>query len=186
MHITSGTSRILRCGNMFGTFMVGFWVGSITMPSPTCNTSSTRGTHEAFRAQWNGNRNASQVYYGNAHLDGMTHGNWFMGHFLAGDEVSPLRTSKEIELKFSDNPSGKVNGNVAVNQYGHSMGFLISGRHRYEFPSESVTLEKLGDYVIWGPGVEHTWVAESHSVVLSIRWPSIPGDQVRTSSFSTQ
>jgi hypothetical protein len=35
------------------------------------------------------------------------------------------------------------------------------------------TLENPGDYIVWGPGVEHTWQAEADSTMLAIRWPSI-------------
>ncbi|WP_374005171.1 hypothetical protein [Streptomyces ipomoeae] len=36
-------------------------------------------------------------------------------------------------------------------------------------------LERQGDYVVWGRGVDHSWVAEEESVVLTVRWPSVPG-----------
>jgi quercetin dioxygenase-like cupin family protein len=40
--------------------------------------------------------------------------------------------------------------------------------------SESVLLEREGDYVMWGAGVDHTWRAEEDSIVITIRWPSLP------------
>lgn len=52
---------------------------------------------------------------------------------------------------------------------------LISGRFRMEFPGRSVLLEEQGDYVVWGQGVDHSWTAEDDSVVLTLRWPSVPG-----------
>ncbi|MET9017469.1 signal peptidase I, partial [Streptomyces olivaceoviridis] len=39
----------------------------------------------------------------------------------------------------------------------------------------SVLLEEQGDYVVWGRGVDHSWFAEEESVVLTVRWPSVPG-----------
>jgi quercetin dioxygenase-like cupin family protein len=38
-----------------------------------------------------------------------------------------------------------------------------------------VLLERQGDYVVWGPGVDHSWRAEEESVVLTVRWPSVAG-----------
>jgi hypothetical protein len=38
----------------------------------------------------------------------------------------------------------------------------------------STTLEKEGDYVVWGPGIDHCWQAEKDSIVITVRWPSIP------------
>ncbi|CAM5634000.1 hypothetical protein SVIOM342S_04457 [Streptomyces violaceorubidus] len=28
---------------------------------------------------------------------------------------------------------------------------------------------------MWGRGVDHSWYAEEESVVLTVRWPSVPG-----------
>lgn len=52
---------------------------------------------------------------------------------------------------------------------------LISGRFRVELPGCSVLQEEHGDYVVWGCGVDHSWFAEEESVVLTVRWPSVPG-----------
>jgi len=51
---------------------------------------------------------------------------------------------------------------------------LISGRFRLEFPGRSVLLARQGDYVVFRQ-VSHSWHAEEASVVLVVRWPSIPG-----------
>ena len=32
--------------------------------------------------------------------------------------------------------------------------------------------------MVWGRGVDHSWYAEEDSVVLTVRWPSVPGYQV--------
>lgn len=39
-------------------------------------------------------------------------------------------------------------------------------------------LAEQGDYVVWGKGVDHSWYAEEGSVVLTVRWPSVPGYKV--------
>jgi quercetin dioxygenase-like cupin family protein len=35
-------------------------------------------------------------------------------------------------------------------------------------------LEKEGDYAVWGPGIDHSWKAEEDSILITVRWPSIP------------
>ncbi len=52
---------------------------------------------------------------------------------------------------------------------------LISGRFLMRFPGRDVLLERQGDYVVWGRGTGHSWCAEEESVVLTVRWPSVPG-----------
>ncbi len=52
---------------------------------------------------------------------------------------------------------------------------LISGRFHVQVPGRSVVLAEQGDYVVWGHGVDHSWYAEQESVVLTVRWPSVPG-----------
>jgi hypothetical protein len=51
---------------------------------------------------------------------------------------------------------------------------LISGRFRIDLPDRSVVLAEQGDYIVFH-GLNHTWIAEQASVVVSIRWPSLPG-----------
>ena len=51
---------------------------------------------------------------------------------------------------------------------------LITGRWRLELTVGTFTLDTPGDYVVWGPGIDHTWIAEADSTMLTIRWPSSP------------
>jgi quercetin dioxygenase-like cupin family protein len=51
---------------------------------------------------------------------------------------------------------------------------LIRGRFRLDLSVGSITLEKEGDYAVWGPGIDHCWQAEEDSIVITVRWPSIP------------
>lgn len=52
---------------------------------------------------------------------------------------------------------------------------LVSGRFRVELPGRSVLLAGQGDQVVWSRGVDHSRFAEEESVVLTVRWPSVPG-----------
>ncbi|WP_443054032.1 signal peptidase I [Streptomyces sp. NBC_00670] len=65
---------------------------------------------------------------------------------------------------------GRVRGEVRT-----ALLVLISGRFRMEFPDRTVLLAEQGDYVVWSRGTDHSWLAEEDSVVLTVRWPSVPG-----------
>jgi quercetin dioxygenase-like cupin family protein len=54
------------------------------------------------------------------------------------------------------------------------MLLMVSGRFRLDLTTGSVTLQLQGDYVVWGPGIDHSWQAEEDSVVVTVRWPSGP------------
>lgn len=88
-----------------------------------------------------------------------------------------MRHSSAVETKWAWHTGGKRHDGFATNKVGTSMAVLISGRHRLEFERSYVVLEKVGDYVIWGAGVAHSWSALEDSTILSIRWPSLSGDQ---------
>jgi len=71
----------------------------------------------------------------------------------------------------------------AADQVARSMSVLIRGRFRLTFRrgnvTEEILLEKEGDYAVWLPGVEHTWIAEAEeTVILTVRWPSLPYQQI--------
>jgi hypothetical protein len=46
------------------------------------------------------------------------------------------------------------------------------------FRDREVALARPGNYVLWGPGEDHSWRAETDAVVLTVRWPSVPGYRV--------
>jgi quercetin dioxygenase-like cupin family protein len=50
---------------------------------------------------------------------------------------------------------------------------VVRGRFRLDLSVASTTLEE-GDYAVWGPGIGHSWQAEEDSIVITVRWPSIP------------
>jgi hypothetical protein len=110
------------------------------------------------------------VYVGNAAVDGDR--GWLLGHFRPVDDV---RHSDEVEVKWGVHPAGDRRAEWVTGEKRTAMLVLISGRFRVELPGRSVLLADQGDYVVWGPGVDHSWYAEQESVVLTVRWPSIPG-----------
>lgn len=115
------------------------------------------------------------VKYGNGHLDGRQHKGWFVGHFMNQD--SDLAKSKDVEAKISFNPTGKRNEATTLNTVARTITFLVSGSHKLEFGNSSVLLERPGDYCIFSNGVAHSWESVDDSTVLTIRWPSLHGDQ---------
>jgi hypothetical protein len=117
------------------------------------------------------------VMVGNGRLDGRGQGGWFVGHFM--DERS-LAHSDDIEVKLSVNQAGKRNEATTKNRSSRTMTMLVSGSHRLQFGNSSVLLERAGDYCVFANGVPHTWQSlRDSTTVLTIRWPSIRGDQVR-------
>ena len=51
---------------------------------------------------------------------------------------------------------------------------LVSGEFRIDLTAGTSTLRRSGDYVMWGPGIDHSWTALADSTVLTVRWPSAP------------
>ena len=49
---------------------------------------------------------------------------------------------------------------------------LIRGAFDIELRDRTVLLREPGDYVVWGPGQDHSWqVGPQETVVLTVRWP---------------
>ncbi|MFB6954267.1 signal peptidase I [Streptomyces niveus] len=112
------------------------------------------------------------VYVGNAGEDATLDRGWLLGHFKdAGDP----RHSDAVEIKWGVHPPGDERASWVRGEVRTALLVLISGRFRVELPDRSVLLERQGDYVVWGRGTDHSWFAEEESVVLTVRWPSVPG-----------
>ncbi|MEU8252341.1 signal peptidase I [Nonomuraea sp. NPDC048916] len=114
----------------------------------------------------------SGVYVGNASKDAPDDQGWILGHFKAPDD---RRHSGDVEIKWGIHPRGDQRPAWVTGEERTALLILISGRFRMHFRGHSVVLENQGDYVVWGRGVDHSWTAEEDSVVMTVRWPSIPG-----------
>lgn len=115
------------------------------------------------------------MYVGNAGVDGALDGGWLLGHFKPPGEV---RHSEDVEIKWGVHKAGDERARWVTGERRTALLVLISGRFRVELPGRSVLLAERGDYVVWGEGVDHSWRAEEESVVLTVRWPSVPGYKV--------
>jgi hypothetical protein len=120
-------------------------------------------------------------------MEGVSHGNaknvassrgWFIGFFVDND---PCRQTNSVEVKWGIHHTGRRDKAWEGNHTARSISILIQGRFRFEFRHDNETQEVWpedpGDYAVWLPEVEHRGFAEvDNTVMLTIRWPSVPGD----------
>jgi hypothetical protein len=112
------------------------------------------------------------VYVGNAGKDAPLDRGWLLGHFK---DVDDPRHSQAVEIKWGVHPRGDERAQWVEDERRTALLVLISGRFRVDFPGRSVLLQEQGDYVVWGRDIGHSWFAEEESVLLTVRWPSVPG-----------
>ena len=112
-----------------------------------------------------------RIYVGNAAADAPTDRGWLLGHFKPADDV---RHSDDVEIKWGMHQPGDRRAQWVTGERRTALLMLISGRFRVELPDRDVLLLKQGDYVVFH-GIDHSWQAEEESVLLTVRWPSIPG-----------
>ncbi|MGA9379298.1 MAG: signal peptidase I [Phormidium sp.] len=118
----------------------------------------------------------SKIVFGNAQKEGTKRWGWFIGHFITPN--NDPRSTSDLEVKWAIHPAGDGRREWAMNAEATTLSILISGRFRVQFPETEIVLSNQGDYVLWCPGVLHTWVAEEDSTILTVRWPSKSGDSV--------
>jgi hypothetical protein len=97
---------------------------------------------------------------------------WFLGHFMPGEE-NPLRTA-ELEIKWYTHAKGETRDKWAPANSVKTLNILIRGHFVLLFPDQNVALEKEGDFVLFGPGMPHSFHSVEESLVLTVRWPSVP------------
>ena len=115
---------------------------------------------------------AGAPLFGNAELAfGETRG-WFLGHFAPG-EGNPLR-SRDVELKWFTHRPGEVRSEWAPASPVRTLNLLIRGHFVLVFPDREVALEREGDFVLFGPGVAHSYRSVEESLILTVRWPAQP------------
>lgn len=113
-----------------------------------------------------------EIYVGNADADAPGDRGWLLGHFKPPGDP---RHSTDVEIKWGRHPKGDRRAQWVGGEQRTALLMLISGRFHVELPDRTVVLAEAGDYVLWGPGVDHSWLAEEASVVVTVRWPSLPG-----------
>jgi hypothetical protein len=70
-------------------------------------------------------------------------------------------------------------GGPACNRTAKTICILISGHLRINFRDyqETADLREQGDFVYFPQGVYHYWEAVEPTVTMTLRWPSVRGDQ---------
>ena len=123
---------------------------------------------------WKGNMNSeAQIpLFGNVADASKNTRGWFLGHFMPG-EANSLRTS-ELEAKWYTHAKGETRHEWAPGNPVKTVNILIRGHFVLLFPDREVALEQEGDFVLFGPGVPHSFRSVEESLVLTLRWPSLP------------
>jgi hypothetical protein len=114
---------------------------------------------------------AEAICAGNAGVDAAGSRGWLLGHFRPDGDA---RHSDDVEVKWAVHPEGDERPQWVAGERRSALILLISGRFRVELPGRTVLLAKQGDYVVFH-GISHSWYAEEASVIVAIRWPSVPG-----------
>ena len=112
-------------------------------------------------------------YTGNAADESDQYRGWLVGHFI-DPANGGVRKTDALEVKWGIHPAGQKRPEWTEGEDRSTLVIMVSGRFRVDLSSDSVTLARQGDYVTWGPGIDHSWQAESDSVVITVRWPSAP------------
>jgi quercetin dioxygenase-like cupin family protein len=117
--------------------------------------------------------NDANWHTGNAADDSAAYRGWLVGHFIDPQD-GEIRQTTDLEVKWGIHPKGHQRPEWVTGEQRSTLIVLVSGRFRVDLSATSVTLAKQGDYLAWGPGIDHSWHAEEESVVITVRWPSIP------------
>jgi quercetin dioxygenase-like cupin family protein len=113
------------------------------------------------------------VYVGRAGEDGAHNQGWLLGHFMPKGE---LLHSADVEVKWGVHVPDERRSAWATDETRTALLVLIRGSFHVELRDRTIVLSEPGDYVVWGPGEDHSWQAGPvETVVLTVRWPSLPG-----------
>lgn len=115
----------------------------------------------------------AQVHFGRAPYEAKLDGGWLIGHFFA--DMTDARSSHAVEIKWSVHQAGDKRNEWTVAEDRTTACFLISGEFELQLTSGTFVLRETGDYLLWGPQINHSWKALADSVTLTVRWPSLPG-----------
>lgn len=92
-----------------------------------------------------------------------------------------MRSNPDVEVKWGDHPAGQERAQGTADDQRTTLLTLVSGRFRLDLTVASAMLERQGDYVVWGSGIDHSWQVEQNSVVITISLP-VTGELGRAAS----
>jgi hypothetical protein len=110
-------------------------------------------------------------------FDGVTNRGWAIGQFPG----AAVRRD-DIEVKWANQPKGDAGSEWRTCTTATTLSILISGKFKIDFrqardaPERPIVLETPGQYVIFGPGIQHRSEALEDTLFLTVRWPSIEAD----------
>lgn len=113
----------------------------------------------------------SRWHTGNAANDGADTRGWIVGHFI--DAAEGVRSTDSVEIKWAHHPAGEQRSEWTSDDQRTTVVMLIDGSFRVNLTGGDAVLVNQGDYVMWGPGIDHAWAALADSIVLTVRWPSL-------------
>jgi mannose-6-phosphate isomerase-like protein (cupin superfamily) len=111
---------------------------------------------------------SQQIQTGNAAIDTNDTRGWLIGDFIK--KKFGLRHTDNLEIKWGVMKTGEARAEWATSETRTSIGILISGSFIMEFRDQTLQFDTPGDYVMWGPGVDHSWRAPTDAVWLTVRW----------------
>lgn len=119
-----------------------------------------------------------RFYSGNAIAEGRR--GWFIGQFVQED--AGLRHQDALEVKWGQHPKGERRCSFVQSKSATTISILISGTLvtwlKIDEELREIVLAKPGDYIAYGPGIEHSWEALEDSLLISVRFPSVADDQI--------
>lgn len=110
-------------------------------------------------------------HMGNAADDGQHTRGWILGHFI--DSSEGIRSTRDVEVKWATHPAGEKRAAWTKDEHRTTMVLLIEGKFHVHLTTGQAQLTRQGDYVVWGPGIDHSWEAKGNSIVVTVRWPSL-------------
>jgi len=90
------------------------------------------------------------------------------------NEYTNFRQCCELELKWYTHAKGERRVEWAPGSPVKTVNILVRGHFVLLFPDREIALAEEGDFVLFGPGVPHSFRSEQESLVLTVRWPSLP------------
>jgi cupin superfamily acireductone dioxygenase involved in methionine salvage len=113
---------------------------------------------------------------GNAAQDGIR--GWFIGQFIPPS--GGLAHQDELEIKWQQHRKGERRERFAHSPKATTISILVNGSllTRFRLPDETreVILNRPGDYIAYGPGLDHSWEALEESLVITVRFPSLSNE----------
>jgi hypothetical protein len=94
---------------------------------------------------------------GNPEEDGRGHRDWIIGHFI--DPAEGIGSSQDVEIKWGIHPAGDKRSAWTSGDQRTTAVFHISGTFRVDLTEGNFTLQRKGDCLTWGPGIDHSWEA---------------------------